>query len=399
LFLGKTMGGLAGQEITVLGAGVAGLAFGWAAAQRGAKVTLLEQAEAVREVGAGLQIGPNGARVLRALGLDSAALAKTAIQANAVQMLDGPSGKRLLTMNLGARARDPGHYLFHRADLIDLLAQGARAAGVHLHLLSKVTAVDLSGNAPLVTTAQGAQMRPPLLIGADGLHSPTRAALNGPAKPFFTGQAAWRAVIAGDPNDAPVVQAYLGPGCHLVSYPLRGGTLRNIIAVVEQRDWVEESWSLSDDPANLRAAFAGFDPKVRAWLDAVQDCGLWGLFRHPVAATWQREMAAGAVAIIGDAAHPTLPFLAQGAAMGLEDAYSLALALDRDGNAGLSAWQARRAPRCSRIVEAANANARAFHLRGAMRLAGHTALRLADRVAPGAMLSRYDWLYDYDATR
>ncbi|GHC44610.1 FAD-dependent monooxygenase [Neogemmobacter tilapiae] len=393
------MGWLAGREITVLGAGVAGLAFGWAAAQRDAKVILLEQAEAVREVGAGLQIGPNGARVLRALGLDSAALDRVAMQARSVEMHDGLSGKRLLRMDLGARARDPGHYLFHRADLIEVLAQGARAAGVQLHLLTKVAGVDLSGDTPLISTAQGAQMRPALLIGADGLQSPTRAALNGLAKPFFTGQAAWRAVIAGDPNDAPVVQAYLGPGRHLVSYPLRGGKLRNIIAVVEQSEWVEESWSLSDDPAKLRRAFSGFNPQARRWLDAVQDCGFWGLFRHPVAATWQREMPDGAVAIVGDAVHPTLPFLAQGAAMGLEDAHTLARTLDRDGTAGLAQWQAERAPRCQKIVDGATSNARAFHLRGPMRLAGNLALRMADRVASGAMLARYDWIYDYDATR
>jgi salicylate hydroxylase len=391
------MGWLAGREITVLGAGVAGLAFGWAAAQRGALVTVLEQAEAVREVGAGLQIGPNGARVLRALGLDDRALA-LAQKAKAVQMVDGPTGKPLLHMALGERAVDPGHFLFHRADLIELLAQGARAAGVQLHLLTKIAAVDLSGDRAVVTTVQGAQMRPALLVGADGLHSPTRAALNGPTKPFFTGQAAWRAVIGNDPADDPVVQAHLGPGCHLVSYPLRGGHWRNIVAVVEQKQWVEESWSLSDDPENLRAAFAGFNPQVRGWLEQVQECGFWGLFRHPVAAAWQRELAEGAVAIIGDAAHPTLPFLAQGAAMGLEDALTLALTLDRDGTAGLTEWQKRRAARCTRMVEGANANARAFHLRGPMRLAGHLGLRLADRLAPGAMLGRYDWIYDYDPT-
>ena len=390
------MGWLAGREITVLGAGVAGLAFAWAAARRGAVVTVLEQAEAIREVGAGLQIGPNGARVLRALGLDDGALGQ-GVKAQAIRMLDGPSGRSLLTMDLGERGRDPGHFLFHRADLIGLLAQGARAAGVQMHLLTQIASVDLNGDRPLVTTAQGSQMRPTLLVGADGVRSLTRAALNGIETPFFTGQSAWRALIPAHPDEAAEVEVHLGPGCHLVSYPVRGGQLRNIVAVVEQRAWVEEGWSLSDDPANLRAAFHGFGRQVRAWLDQVQDCGYWGLFRHPVAKVWHKALPEGAAVILGDAAHPTLPFLAQGAAMGLEDAWTLAATLDGAGTGGLEGWQQHRASRCAKVVTGADANARAFHLRGPMRWGAMLGLTAIDKLAPGAMLGRYDWLYDYDA--
>ncbi len=135
----------------------------------------------------------------------------------------------------------------------------------------------------------------------------------------------------------------MGPGRHLVSYPLRGGNLRNIVAVEERNRWAEESWSLRDDPMDLRLAFEGFSPRVRGWLDQVQDVHLWGLFRHPVAATWTRLLPRGAVAILGDAAHPTLPFLAQGAAMGLEDAWVLADRLSRlPLDQALAAYQAPR---------------------------------------------------------
>jgi salicylate hydroxylase len=176
--------------------------------------------------------------------------------------------------------------------------------------------------------------------------------------------------------------------------------MRNIVAVEERNRWVEEGWSLRDDPLELRIAFEGFGPKVRGWLDQVEDVWLWGLFRHPVAKSWFRVLPEGAVAILGDAAHPTLPFLAQGACMGLEDAWVLADSLDTQPTpaAALRAYQARRGPRTARIVEAANRNARAYHLSGPLRGLAHMGLRLGGRFAPGAALSRFDWLYGHDVT-
>ena len=191
----------------------------------------------------------------------------------------------------------------------------------------------------------------------------------------------------------------MGAGRHLVSYPLRGGRQRNIVAVEERRRWVEESWSLRDDPMELRLAFENFGPRVRGWLDQVQDVWLWGLFRHEVAQNWHAILPQGAVAILGDAAHPTLPFLAQGACMALEDAWTLARALDEAEPAqALPAWQATRAPRCARIVAAANRNARHYHLSGPLRALAHAGLRVGGAIAPGAALSRFDWLYRHDVT-
>jgi salicylate hydroxylase len=390
---------LIGQSVTVLGAGVAGLAVARALALRGASVTVLEQADMIREVGAGLQVSPNGAAVLRGLGLQGA-LDAASMRAEAVQLIDGPTGDGVVRLDLARLRPGQGYHFLHRADLINLLLRAAEEAGVTLRLLSRVAAVDLLGARPRVTLEDGTSHDPALLIGADGLHSLTRAALNGPAAPFFTGQVAWRAVIPAEPDAAPVAEVHMGPGRHLVSYPLRGGTLRNIVAVEERSKWAEESWTLRDDPMDLRLAFAGFSPRVRGWLDRVEDPWLWGLFRHPVAETWVRPMGAGGVAILGDAAHPTLPFLAQGASMGLEDAWVLADALARHDSvaAGLVAYQALRKPRTTRIVAAANANARAYHLSGLPRMVGHTGLRLLGRLSPGAMLSRFEWLYGHDVT-
>jgi salicylate hydroxylase len=382
-------------EFTVLGAGVAGLAIGTALAQRGAKVTLLEQADAIREVGAGLQISPNGAAVLHALGLGQA-LADAATRAQAVHLRDGYGGDSVLRLDLAALRPDKPFHLIHRADLIDLLRRGAEAAGVELQLLQRIDEVDLSGAQPKLVTAQGGARSAGFLIGADGLHSKVRAALNGVVAPFFTGQVAWRALIPNAPGDMAEAEVHMGAGRHLVSYPLRGGTLRNIVAVEERRQWVEEGWNLRDDPMEMRLAFERFSPRVRGWLDAVEDVWLWGLFRHPVAKTWYAPRAV----ILGDAAHPTLPFLAQGANMALEDAWVLADCLDRLGlTAGLPAYQAARQHRCARIVQAANDNAKAYHLRAPLRGLAHLGLKLGGAVAPGLALRRFDWIYDHDVTR
>jgi len=387
------------QEVTILGAGVAGLTAALALAQKGFAVTVLEQADAIREVGAGLQISPNAAVVLQALGL-GAALDAAQGRAMAVRLCDGITGEPVLNMDLARLRPTQGYHFLHRADLIAMLETAVRAAGVQIRLLQRIETVDLTGPRPRLVTAQGAEVEADLLIGADGLHSKTRVALNGAAPPFFTHQVAWRAVLPERPGAEQVAEVHMGPGRHLVSYPLRGGKLRNIVAVEERSAWVEESWSLRDDPMEMRLAFEGFSPRVRGWLDQVQDVYLWGLFRHPVAQIWQRILPKGAVAILGDAAHPTLPFLAQGAAMGIEDAFTLAAHLAKFPLAeALPRWQAARAPRCARIVAAANGNARAYHLAGPLRGIAHLGLKIGSALSPGFALSRYDWLYGHDVTR
>jgi salicylate hydroxylase len=389
---------LIGQRVTVLGAGVAGLAVARALALRGAQVVVLEQAAVVAEVGAGLQVSPNGAVVLEALGLGRA-LKAAALCARAVELRDGVSGDLVTRLEVGRLAPDQGYHFVHRADLIEILRQGAVEAGVDLRLGARVLSVCLTGAVPVVDLESGAH-EAGLLIGADGLHSLCRAALNGAEVPFFTHQVAWRALIAGD-GGPDVAEVHMGTGRHLVSYPLRGGALRNIVAVEERELWVEESWALRDDPMDLRMAFEGFSPRVRGWLDQVQDVGLWGLFRHEVARVWQRALPHGGMAILGDAAHPTLPFLAQGACMALEDAWVLAASLAGSDSlaAGLAAYEAARKPRCTRIVAAANANARLYHLGGVARPLAHMALNLGGRMAPRAVLGRFDWLYGHDVTK
>lgn len=393
---------LIGQDVTVLGAGVAGLAVARALALRGAQVVVLEQADAIREVGAGLQVSPNGFAVLRALGLGDA-LEAGSMRAVGVELRDGFTGNAVLRLDLAQQRPETqagqGYHFVHRADLIDLLAAGAREAGVEIRLLNRVAEVDLSGARPVAVTDQEA-VKASLMIGADGLQSVMRGALNGRVAPFFTHQVAWRAVIPCEPGAAAVAEVHMGPGRHLVSYPLRGGQWRNIVAVEERRAWVEEGWSLRDDPMAMRLAFQDFSPRVRGWLEQVEDVWLWGLFRHPVAKCWQRALPQGGVAILGDAAHPMLPFLAQGASMALEDAFVLAdrLAGAESLAAGLALYQSARMARASRVVAAASTNARAYHLRGLARGVAHAGLRLGSWAAPGLALRRFDWLYGLDVT-
>jgi salicylate hydroxylase len=386
---------LIGCEITVLGAGIAGLAVATALAQRGAQVRVLEQSDRITEVGAGLQISPNGAVVLKALGLGEA-LSQAAPLAQAVRLRDFRRGAEVFRLPLSRPDRP--YHLMHRADLIEMLRQAAVSAGVNVELGRAIAAVTGGPGGMELHFATGETEIVTCLIAADGLHSPTRAALNPKTQPFFTGQVAWRCTIPMDAPDTPAeAQVFMGPGRHLVRYPLRHGAEMNVVAVEERDGWAEEGWNHRDDPANLRRAFRDFAPEIREMLARADDVFLWGLFRHPLAKTWHNDHAA----LLGDAAHPTLPFLAQGANMALEDAWVLAdsLAEEDDLATGFARYAATRRPRCARIVDAASKNAENYHLRpGPYRSAAHTALRLASRFAPQMASNQFEWLYGHDVT-
>ncbi len=373
------------RPIAVIGAGIAGLTSALALARQGAAVTVFERAEALREVGAGLQISPNAGRVLKALGLWPA-FERVARPSQAVVLRDS-AARQVARLDL-ARYRPQDEFrVIHRARLLEVLADAARAAGVEIRLGQAL-------DAPPAGYA--------LTIGADGLKSAIRARLNGAETPFFTGQTAWRTLIPCPESDAPEAQIFMGAGRHLVSYPI-GQNLRNIVAVVEGKNWQEEGWSHPGNPEDLRQHFARFGGPVPGWLDQVTEVGVWGLFRHPVAARWQGSDLESStdLALVGDAAHPTLPFIAQGAVMAIEDGWVLAacLAQNPDQQAALRHYQDLRRPRCLRIVEAANANARNYHLRGPARAVAHAGLRGISKLAPTAMIERFAWLYDFDPTK
>lgn len=385
-----------GRKIAIVGGGIGGLAAALALRARGAEVCVFEQAPELSEVGAGLQVSPNGLRVLEALGVADA-LAVRSMRARAISLRDFRRSTEVLRIVLKALPDDEGYWFVHRADLISVLAEAAQIAGVAIRTNQRVTAV-VGADRPVLTFADGSEFACDIVVGADGINSVLRPMLNGVSAPFFTGQVAWRAVIDNTICHPPHARVHMGPGRHVVTYPLRDGRCLNVVAVQERREWAAEGWNHPDDPINLKRAFVGFDAEVHQILAQVKAPILWGLFRHPVAGVWTTE----GVALLGDAAHPTLPFLAQGANMALEDAWVLADALDAPGTLTdrLASYQARRLPRVKRVVGVANANARNYHLKpGPVRVAAHLGLRALGRLRPEFMLRRFDWLYRHDVTK
>lgn len=382
------------HHISVVGGGIGGLAAATALAQHGARVTVFEQAEVIREVGAGIQVSPNGLCVLRALGLEDA-VTQFSSQGRRVSLRRAESDFEVAHLDLTLLLKTQQYHFVHRADLIEILLQAALSAGVDVKLNKKVRAI-VPGGPAQIHFDDGQDIASDLVIDASGLHSRLRATLNGQNEPFFTGQTAWRALIPNTEGRVDDVQVHMAPRRHIVSYPLQGGKFINLVAVQERTAWQGEGWSQRDDPDNVRAAFEGGSSKVTAMLDHVDEVHLWGLFRHPVAETWVAENCA----LLGDAAHPTLPFLAQGANMALEDAWALCKLVQVDDlQIGLARYKALRQPRVRKVIAAANSNAWRYHLpRGPVRLAAHVALGLGSRIAPRVMLKQFDWLYGYDIT-
>lgn len=386
---------LIGRQAVVVGAGIGGLTAALALAQRGASVAVLEQAEEIAEVGAGLQLSPNGLAVLAAMGL-GAEIEKIGLPLAGVTLRDYRAGRSVLHMDVEGAAYEHPWLLVHRADLISVLAQACDEAGVQIHLGTRVTELVDEGRGG-VLLADGRSLRAGVIIAADGVRSMLREYVDPAAAPKFRKQVAWRAVVPGSGEEPAEVSLYLGPGSHLVRYPLRGGRLINLVAVQERKAWAEDGWSHQDDPSVLRAAFRKYAPEVQRDLEKVRQVHIWGLFRRPVAKNW----ASGRVALLGDAAHATLPFMAQGAVMAIEDAWVLGESLVGTDTveSGLALYESRRKARCRKVVGAADRNAFAYHLKlpGARDLA-HLGLGLGEQLKPGLALSRFDWIYRHDVT-
>lgn len=385
-------------RVAIAGAGIGGLTAGIAFARAGADVTLFERAAKITEVGAGIQQSPNAMAVHAALGTAQDVIA-AGFEPEAGTIRDYKTGKiKLRTPMKGAHIARYGHpYIhIHRADLIDILLRHAKAAGVNIKTGHAVTGFDDAGDAVKITTDQGSHITD-LLVGADGINSGIAGQINGETPARFTGQMAWRGLIsAADvpagiiPKDATI---WAGPGGHFVSYYLRGGDLINFIAVQERADWTEESWSKPGDLSQLRAAFSGWDRPVTKLLSACTDCFEWGLFDRLPLDAWSR----GRAVLLGDAAHPMLPFMAQGAAMAIEDAWALSRAVmtGPDLSEALKIYETLRKPRASKLQNISKDNAHMFHAAGPPAILRDAKLKVA-RVLPAAEKLRFDPIYGYD---
>jgi salicylate hydroxylase len=382
------------MRVVVAGAGIGGLAAALALARRGWEVEVIEAARGLAEVGAGLQMSPNAMRVLADLGLAHHVIAAGfAPQAAELRHWRTGAVHGALALGAAAQARWGAPYIHvHRADLHAALLDAAQAAGVVVTVATRVTGY-ADGGARVVTT-DGARAAD-LVVGADGIRSAVRASMLGDAPPRFTGQVAWRATVPAEQLPVglvpPVAAVFCGPGRHAITYRLRGGALVNLVAVEERTGWAEEDWRQPGDPGELARAFAGWAPQVTGVIAAVRECHLWGLFDRDPLPRW----VDGRVALLGDAAHPMLPFMAQGAAQAIEDAAALARHVAGGATpAALAAYQAERLPRTAAIQAASRANARLYHLHGL------AALKLAVlRLRPSLMRDRLDRVYGHDAVR
>ncbi len=390
------------QNALIAGGGIGGLTAALCLHQHGWNVQVLEKSPQLGDVGAGIQVSPNAMKVFEALGIDQA-LADAGFRPEGIDIRMGVSGLNLIHAPLGDTAlkRWGSPYLhIHRADLIAALETTlvTRApANVRLGAVVRRYEQDQAGVTAILE--DGEEIRGDVLIGADGIHSAIRAQMIGPDRPTFTGNVAWRAVVPverlGQDVPDPVACAWMGRGKHAVTYLLRGGQLANLVAVVERDDWTAESWTESGTREQALADFTGWHPTITRLITESDNLFRWGLFDRPPLTTWTD----GRVALMGDAAHPMLPFMAQGAAMAVEDAYALAafLSSSLDIQTALNAYQAKRFTRASAVQAGSRANAKTFHQRTALgRLKTYGPMWLAGRIAPSIGLARQDAIYGYD---
>ena len=379
------------KRVLIAGGGIGGLSASLALAQAGFDVEVFEQAPEFSEIGAGIQITPNCARVLHRLGLEDA-LRGVASLPHGTEIRRWNSGAMLSRSTLGDDAlRRFGfpYYHIHRTDLMGVLIDAARReTNVRLHPNTKVTGC--RGSTLLL---ENGSVQGDVIVGADGIHSVVRASLFGAESPRYTGNVAWRSVVPAERLPAgllrPVTALWMGRDQHFVHYYLRREELVNCVCVVENAAWRIESWTQKGEHDELKASFDGWHEGVRTLIDAMDPdaCYKWALFDRDPMPCWTK----GSTALLGDACHPTLPFMAQGAAMAIEDAAVLAQCLERidDPAAAVESYAAIRQPRTMRVQLGSRRNARVFHMRPPWSWFRNRALKRGGEL-------QMDWLYRYD---
>jgi salicylate hydroxylase len=395
----------AARTVIIAGAGIGGLTAALALAQRGFEITVLEVADRLEEVGAGLQLSPNAARVLIALGIAERLKPHVVVPEHLV-VRNARSGRLLAQGPLGATSAQrygAPYWVIHRGDLqAGLCAAVAATPGITLRLGCKVESVTAEPDGVVVSASQQSQplaARAQALIAADGLWSTLRQQLGHRTAPRPAGQTAWRTLVPVEaaPNSvrAPAVNLLLGADAHLVHYPVKAGRMINVVAIVDD-DWREPGWSTPGALHELLDRFSAehWHASARDLLAASERWQKWALFDCPPLASWGTIWGNGRVTLLGDAAHPMLPYLAQGAAMAIEDAAVLSACLDRnpDVPAALRTYEASRLPRTARVQRDASRNAAVYHMSGAAAV-----LRSLALMAMGGerLISRYDWLYGW----
>ncbi|QJW85024.1 FAD-dependent oxidoreductase [Ramlibacter terrae] len=388
------------RELLVAGGGIGGLAAAIAARRAGWEARLFEQAWVLSEVGAGIQLGPNATRILAEWGLLEGELRERAFTPQRVRLRDGLDGGELGSLSVGDMEQRYGapYLTVHRADLQAALLAAARNAGMRLHTGRKVEKVSEHEGCVRATAGPGPEVEAEALVAADGLWSEVRAQVVGDGPPERTGHLAYRGLVLQADLPPPLrsreVTVWLAPRMHLVTYPVRGGDVLNAVCIVEgsvagdPRDWDQLAVR-----TELEAALGPVDAQVREQIAAIPEWRLWALHDRPPVPTAD-YLAQGRIALLGDAAHPMRPYLAQGAGMAIEDARELqrvlAIADDRvvDVPTAFRRYALNRWQRVARVQARSRRNGTIFHARGPLRAARNLGLRML-----GGRLMDQPWLY------
>lgn len=384
-------------NVLIAGAGIGGLTAAASLMTAGHKVRIYEQALELGEIGAGIQNSANAVKVLHGLGLKEK-LEEVVVRPNAYNFRVFNSGEIIQSVPLGGtheRRFGAPYYQIHRADIHRILVDKVLSLDPGCIVLNaEVVGFEENETAVTLLLADGARIRGDMLIGADGIKSAIRQQIAGDQPVEYTGQVAWRALIQADklPDDflEPNVDVWCGPGNHAVIYYLRAGEVLNFVGLVAHEGWTEEGWTVKFPWESLKADYAGWHPTIQTIIDAADrdQCYRWALNTRKPLLFWSTRR----VTLLGDSAHPTLPYLAQGAAMAIEDSAVLTRCLDArsDIAEALDLYQRNRIERTTRIVNESTANASLFQHSTVDELKAAFAGRNIDK-------ERSDWLYSYDA--
>jgi salicylate hydroxylase len=387
------------NPIVVVGAGIGGLFSALCLHRLGLNSVVLEKNEELAEVGSGIQIGANGSRLIHKLGLQSE-LEKYATAPARGIMMDGISGQMICPYPLDSFAQvhhQYPHYQIRRADLQRVLVEALEHRDPDsLKLGVELAEIQQTPGCIEAITAQGQVFQGRALVGCDGIHSRTRELLFGKTKPSFSGCVAWRAMVPAASLDFTLAQRpmiWIGPGRHIVQYPVASGQLINIVACIDTSVTEQEQWQGNSSGTVLRESFSDWCPQVIRLISQAEDALRWGLYERPVLDSW----TSGRATLLGDSAHAMLPSLAQGAVMAMEDADQLAISLaeQADTVAALEEYQSKRILRTRKTQAVARQNMEFFHQRRLLDRLSAKALHLVGDRAEDLIGNRYNWLYGY----
>jgi len=383
-------------SVAVIGGGIGGSAAALSLLQAGFDVQVYERASVLREVGAGIVLTPNATRILHRLGF-AGALEALGVAPGAWRQRRWDDGRTLMCTPIVLAAGEPPlFYTSHRSDVLLMLA--GKLPVERLHLGHKLTGFSDRGTAVEMQFDNGARASADIMIGADGIHSTVRELLFGAENPRFTGCVAYRGLVAAErlatlslPHEG---QIWMGPGKHFVHYFVSAGRLVNFVCLIDRDAWTKESWTEPGEVKDALAAYTGWHEQVRSIISSVEETFVWGLFDRAPLKRW----SVGRVCLLGDACHPMLPFLAQGAAQAIEDGATLAAVLSRssaDIPAALRRYEELRLPRTARIQATAAGNKTRNHLPD-----GPEQIERDKRMAAGAAdwsIGASLWVYQHDA--